>query len=204
MRDYRAELRDDRCWDADLQRVYEHTRIPLADAILQSRDELIALCEWMESVGVRSYLEIGVWTGRLVSTLHRIFDFERVAACDLGSARVFGLPIRLPYGCELFQGSSQSDEYIAWRQRLGPIDLVMIDGDHSYAGVRRDFEINRQLPHRWLGFHDICGSRDPQSAGVSRLWRELRGDKLEIVRANSEIVGATTSGMGIGIWRASQ
>lgn len=203
-RDFARELADRRCWDDAVQAVYEQARVPLADVILQNRAELVALCEWMEAQQIRSYLEIGVWTGRLVSTLHELFDFDLVASCDLGAARLFGLPIRLPFGCRHFEGSSHSPEFEAWRAALGPIDLVMIDGDHSLDGVRRDFEMQRRHPHRFLGFHDIRGDNDPQSAGVAALWRELEGDKTEIVRPNPDLHAEPVGGygMGIGLWRA--
>jgi len=203
-RDFAAELSHVRCWDAALQATYERLRVPLADAVLQNRAELVALCEWIDANAVRTYLEIGVWTGRLVTTLHELFDFDLVASCDLGAARMFGLPIRLPFGCRHFEGSSHGPEFEAWRAALGPIDLVMIDGDHSLEGVRRDFEMQRRHPHRFLGFHDIRGDNDPQSAGVAALWRELDGDKYEIVAPNPDLPTEPDGGygMGIGLWRA--
>lgn len=203
-RDFAAELSEVRCWDNEVQATYERLGVPVADVVLQNRAELRALCEWMEAQGIRSYLEIGVWTGRLVSTLHNLFDFDLVASCDLGLARLFGLPLRLPFGCRHFEGSSHSPEFERWRAALGHIDLVMIDGDHSLEGVRRDFELQRRHPHRYLGFHDIRGNNDPQSAGVATLWAELVGFKHEIVRPNPDLVAepALGYGMGIGLWRA--
>lgn len=200
-RDFRAELEQERCWDREAQTLYETVGIPLVDAILQNREELIALCEWMDQRQIRRYVEVGVWTGRMISALHRIFDFDLVAACDLGYAEDLGLPLRLPFGTRFLRASSHSGEYVAWRRALGPVDLVFIDGDHSYEAVRADFEINRELPHRWLAFHDITGN-DPNSEGSRRLWRELTGDKYEILRPHREL-GREGSQMGIGLWRAA-
>lgn len=198
-RDFRCELSGVRCWDRTTQELYQRHGEPLDDCILQNREELIALCAFIEAHRVRSYLEIGVWTGRLISTLHRLFDFERVAACDDGYARRFGLSIGLPPGTVLFEGDSGSGEFERWRASLGHIDLVFIDANHHEAGVRRDFEINRAHPHRFLAFHDIAGN-DRHTRGVRRFWESLaEGHKLSIVRHHLEL-GPERPGMGIGIW----
>ncbi|MCC6620722.1 MAG: class I SAM-dependent methyltransferase [Deltaproteobacteria bacterium] len=198
-RDFRAELARDKCWDAETERRFRTTGIPLEDCLLQNREELIALCELIEAQEIRSYLEIGVWTGRLVSTLHRLFDFDHVHACDIGWVEEVGLPLNLPFGIDFLRASSHSERYVAWRKRMPPVDLVMIDGDHTYEAVKHDFEINRRLPHRWLAFHDITGDNET-TVGVKRLWDELVGVKIEIVRPHREL-GLTRSTMGIGLWR---
>ncbi len=199
MRDFRSELAQVRCWDAHTERVYRATGIPIDDCVLQNREELIGLCEFIEAENIRSYLEIGTWTGRLVSTLHNLFDFDLCAACDIGHATSCGLPLRLPFGAQFLRASSHSPEYREWRSLMGGADLVFIDGDHSYEAVRRDYEINRELPHRWLAFHDILGA-EPSTAGVARLWSELRGEKYEIIRPHRELeLGHST--MGIGLFR---
>ncbi len=202
-RDFAAELSGVRCWDTGVQAVYEARGEPAVDAVLQNRDELIALCELIDATEVRSYLEIGVWTGRLVSTLHGLFGFERVAACDDGYARRFGLPLQLPPDAHYFEGDSRSAAYAAWRRELGAIDLVFIDADHGYAGVRADFERERHMPHRMLAFHDITGA-NRHTAGVAKFWRELDGGyKEEIILPHREL-GLPHSTMGIGVWRASR
>ncbi|HEY9840115.1 MAG: class I SAM-dependent methyltransferase [Candidatus Sericytochromatia bacterium] len=173
-----------------------HKRLP--DCLLQNREEFIRLCEWIEAEGIRSYLEIGLWTGRTLSLLHRIFQFETVAACDPMSALYHGYNMCLPKETKILPGFSQSIEYMGWRHALGPIDLVLIDGDHSYAGVRRDFEINQRYPHRYLMFHDITGV-SPDTEGVRQLWQELSGRKLEIILP-SPADGLELSPTGIGIW----
>jgi hypothetical protein len=193
MRDFGAALQDTRFWDAEVERVYQAEGEPLVDCALQSSGEVEALCRFIEAEGVRSYLEIGIWTGRLVAALHGVFRFDRVAAADHGWAEQCGLAITLPADVQFFRGDSGSDAFVAWRRELGPIDLVLIDANHHYRAVCRDFEINRGHPHRFLALHDITGARRG-TEGVARLWSELEGDKVEIVAPGSK--------MGIGIWRA--
>jgi hypothetical protein len=173
--------------------VYEAEGEPLVDCALQTRAEVEALCAFIEAQRIRSYLEIGIWTGRLVTALHRAFRFDRVAACDHGWAEECGLAITLPPDASFFRGDSDSAAFVAWRSALGPVDLVLIDANHRYRAVKRDYEINRAHPHRFLAFHDITGARRG-TEGVARLWSELVGDKTEIVAPGSK--------MGIGILRA--
>lgn len=49
------------------------------------------------------------------------------------------------------------------------LDLLFIDGDHSYEGVRADYEMYREFvaPGGIIAFHDI------QHLGPEQLWKEL-------------------------------
>ncbi len=202
-RDLRALLAAVPCWDGAAEALFRAHGEALLDCALQNREELIGLGEFIEEHRVRSYLEIGVWTGRTLSALHDVFHFDVVAACDHGWAHRNGLPIRLPPETRFFEGDSGSEAFLEWRRALGPIDLVLIDGNHAYRAVRADFERNRAFPHRFLALHDITGHRRA-TAGVKRLWDELReqpGRCREIVRPHREL-GLDHSTMGIGIWSA--
>lgn len=199
MRNYRKLLQDVPTWDQVAYHLYRIKGHP-DNRLLQNREEMIRLCEWIETHQIRSFLEIGIWTGYLVRTLHQLFEFETVAICDLDMAgRNFGYEVQVPPDTRCFWGSSHSEEYKIWRENLGHIDLVMIDGDHNYPSVRRDFEINRQYPSHYLAFHDICNT-DPVVRGVQRLWTELKGDKTTICLPFQE-ESLEHYRMGIGIVR---
>ena len=54
------------------------------------------------------------------------------------------------------------------------IDFLFIDGDHSDAGVRRDFELFHDLvgSDGLIGFHNILD--DSASCQVHRFWNEVK------------------------------
>jgi cephalosporin hydroxylase len=83
------------------------------------------------------------------------------------------------------------------------IDFLFIDGDHSFQGVKMDFEDYSPLVHPggWIAFHDILDTEFQRSQGceVSRFWEEIKDqyNHFEIIDPNNK------NDMGIGIleWR---
>lgn len=202
MNDYRELLRSTRFWDHDTEKFFQENGQPIIDCALQNREEIIALCHFIEENNIRSYLEIGCWTGRLVSALHTIFNFDLVAACDLGSAKQFDLEMQLPHNALYFEGNSRSPIFANWRRKLGMVDLIFIDNDHEYEGLKEDILLNSRLPHRFLAIHGITGAKRFGN-GAEKVWKELHGQKVEILRPHAEIE-AEESTMGIGIWSAAR
>ena len=54
------------------------------------------------------------------------------------------------------------------------IDLLFIDGDHTYEGVRRDFEMYSPLvkPGGLIALHDILPHPDVPDCDVDRFWND--------------------------------
>jgi predicted O-methyltransferase YrrM len=80
------------------------------------------------------------------------------------------------------------------------IDLLFIDGDHRYEGVKSDYEIFSPLvaPGGMIAFHDIVTHED-ERVGVDRFWREVKRK----AKCWDEFVGPETWGFtpwgGIGV-----
>jgi predicted O-methyltransferase YrrM len=78
--------------------------------------------------------------------------------------------------------------------------LLFIDGDHSYEGVRRDWELYSPLvrPGGLIALHDIVEGPEWAVGEVPRFWREVRDtldDVVELVESRDQ------GGYGIGVGR---
>jgi predicted O-methyltransferase YrrM len=86
-----------------------------------------------------------------------------------------------------------------------PVDLLYIDGDHSYDGVKKDFDLYKKFcgPESIVCFHDIIADygatkgiqTDIQTGEVYKFWGELKTQHrhLEIVESFDQ------NGFGIGV-----
>ena len=84
----------------------------------------------------------------------------------------------------LIQGNSVAPEtFAAVKEVTDRVDLLFIDGDHRYEGVKADYDIYSSLVPRGglIAFHDILHHDAFPEFGVDRLWGSLGDPKREIV-----------------------
>jgi predicted O-methyltransferase YrrM len=62
------------------------------------------------------------------------------------------------------------------------IDFLLIDGDHTYEGVKRDWEMYEPLvaPEGLIAFHDILEHPKQPLCKVDQLWAELKPDHRSV------------------------
>lgn len=180
-------------------------------AASQNEMELGCFVAMLKNRGVKSYLEIGARHG---DTFHHVLSSlpaeARGVAVDLPGALWGTVKSRSylelavsdlkekGYKASCLFGDSQT----AATQNLiigrGPYDAILIDGDHSYAGVLRDWELYRSMAPI-VAFHDIVGEGQIEKVGgrpveVPRLWQEIKASGV----AFAEFV-APDSKMGVGV-----
>jgi len=77
------------------------------------------------------------------------------------------------------------------------IDFLFIDGDHTYEGVKADFETYSPLVRQGglVAMHDICVHPPEMNCHVDRFWREIqqKHKTYEIVENSNQ------GGFGIGL-----
>ena len=115
----------------------------------------------------------------------RVFDDD----VTMGSEALEQIVARIPELEEMFPSGKQQlhlvrdDSHSAEgleqvKSRLGgeAIDFLLIDGDHTYEGVRQDFETFAPLvkPGGLIAFHDILPHANYPECGVDQLWNEVK------------------------------
>jgi predicted O-methyltransferase YrrM len=179
---------------------------------MQQRSEITGLLRELESLRPRRILEIGTAGGGTLFMMSRwVHPQALLISLDL-PAGMFGggysrwkLPVYrsmvLPgQRIELIRADShapQSLEQVKAALAGEPLDFLFIDGDHSYAGVKSDFEQYAPLVRSGglIAFHDIVDHPDYNAGGdVPRFWRELA--RTRDVR---EFIENPNGGYGIGL-----
>lgn len=174
----------------------------------QMKDELTPFIEFLKYKKVMKYLEVGARHG---DTFHEIMINLPVGslgvAVDLPGAlwgkkttgdalrRVVTDLRKRGYEVHYILGDSKSEEVLKTVRAFAPFDAALIDGDHTYEGVKADYQ-NYQSLAPVIAFHDIVGDGQIEKVygnkvEVPRLWKELQGNKTEFVAKGSK--------MGIGV-----
>lgn len=190
----------------------------------QDPQELDAFIELLQKKHVRRYLEIGARHGdTFYEVMTRLPHGSTGVAIDLPggpwgkSSSVHDLLDAVDALCErgytahyLLADSQQLSTReqaiaLAPRGRFDnyPFDAVLIDGDHRYAGVARDWELYGLLAPI-VAFHDIAGegqtTKDKKALPVEvpRFWAELRKQPALAASMFHEFI-SHDSKMGIGV-----
>jgi hypothetical protein len=184
MRGWRAERA--RCQSPD-----DYFRLAGATfGIAQKHDEIIPFLDWVRSTSPKVICEIGTQTcGNSFLLSQALPSAECFIGLDLFVQNWYLLRdlARRNQQLHALNGSSYDSDTLARVKRfLGgrQIDLLFIDGDHSYEGAKKDFLAYRDLVREGgiIAFHDIVpdhGTRlGIQSTGyageVPVLWKRLK------------------------------
>jgi hypothetical protein len=130
---------------------------------------------------IKTYLEIGCRHGgtylvhsELLSSLNK--NFEKSIAIDIISEPpLISAYLRLnPELAEFIQINSHTDEFAQFLSNK-IFDVVFIDGDHSYLGVKNDAEKTLMCSNIQI-FHDISSFACP---AVGQYWTEFKEQNSE-------------------------
>lgn len=111
---------------------------------------------------------------------------------------LYGLFRRNEQRIHLVRGDSHCRDTLTLVTRMlngKKADVLFIDGDHSYEGVKNDFQMYSSLVDRGglVAFHDITPHALRPDVGVPKFWNEVKNQYC------SEEIIRTGSSCGIGI-----
>lgn len=179
----------------------------------QNRSEIEALYSFLEKEKPKNVLEIGtqfggtfyLWcklaTGKKISIDLVGGDYGGVGKLEVDERNVNFRAKWFPNDNTINFVEGNSNDPAILKQALDilngePIDFLFIDGDHSYEGVKRDFEIYSQFVKKggYVAFHDV---NIIKNCGVDKFWNELEGEKIEFNDHTSWVGGPPMGGIGV-------
>jgi predicted O-methyltransferase YrrM len=178
----------------------------------QIRGEIIPFLELVGSRPPRAVLEIGTANGGTFFLLARVADPEAIlVTIDLplgdfgGGYPRWRAPLyrrfasRRQRAVPMLADSHDPATFVGVHSLLEDrkLDLLFIDGDHSYEGVRRDYELYGPLvaPGGVVAFHDIVPGEPSYVGGVPRFWSEIK----QTARSRELVADWDYGSCGIGV-----
>jgi predicted O-methyltransferase YrrM len=157
----------------------------------QVTEELIRLFEIVSGLQPKNALEIGTWAGGTLFMTCRVADSgATIISVDLPGGRfgrgyvwprkfVYRSFARKNQALHLLREDShdvKTCDRVRSVLRGRPLDFLFIDGDHSYDGVRVDFEMYAPLVRTGgiVAFHDIAKHPPQAECEVDRFWNEIK------------------------------
>jgi len=174
---------------------------------VQKREEILALAKAVEVIKPKTILEIGTCNGGTFFIWSNLAS-DLAITCDLNTSKIrdelysaFSPP---DSKCNIISlaGDSHKEEFLETVKNAldgNQVDFLFIDGDHTEAGVRQDYDMYSPLVRSGgiIAFHDILEKQPTPNNQVYYFWEEVK----KSTNTEEFVKDYAQTGFGIGIIR---
>ena len=174
--------------------------------------EILTLCERLQKLNPHNIIEIGTNNGGTFFLWAKLFEINKLLSIDLPGGQFGGgynnKKIKF-FNCMKNNPNSSFYYILDDSHKIGilektyeifgdhKVDFLFIDGDHTYDGVKKDYEMYSPLVRSGglVAFHDIVEHTSNKNCNVDKLWKEIKHkyNYSEIIESKEQ------SSMGIGV-----
>jgi predicted O-methyltransferase YrrM len=156
---------------------------------LQVKSEIAELCRIVQEANPKTIVEIGSASGGTLFLFTHVTCPERIISVDLPSGTFGGgypfwkIPLFKSLAkknvVQLIRADSHREETFGEITSLlkgKEVDFLFIDGDHTYQGVKQDFQMYSPLVRKGgiVAFHDIVTHDSASDCEVDKFWNEIK------------------------------
>jgi len=166
-------------------------RVAFKIAPSQIKEEIAQLLNLLAELKPKTLLEVGTASGGTLFLFCQVAEPDAtVISVDLpggpfgGGYPEWRIPLYKSFAKErqrihLIRADSHDPKTLEIVKRIlgdGKLDFLFIDGDHTYEGVKRDFEMYSPLVRKGgiIAFHDIVSGPSENVGGVPTFWNEIK------------------------------
>lgn len=171
--------------------LFKKSRYTVTVMMHQKKEELIEFFNLIKQVNPKLILEIGTSEGGTLFFFSKFATQDaKIITIDLPIVRNYASysPAKIPF-FKLYKSKKQKiyfirkdSHQISTIKKVQKIlkeknlDVLFIDGDHSYNGVKEDFENYFPLVRKngLIAFHDIVEHPPGSNCEVSQFWNEIK------------------------------